>query len=220
MKRDIRLILLGMCALLLLSSCSLFGNKTDLHHFLLKKAIDLTCEMDGLAESEEYLALLGNSPLTSGIFEDMAAPDYDLPDSACVISIAEGALLKAMFGPDSVSGPLAEKLKSRINGTVFANMINASYGAGVLAATSGVTWAQSYLQPQGWEDDVLLFLEYPGRFSSMVSFSKSGDGVVTALATFVKNGDQDLLEILGDWFDTGDLEYETYAKEDLETILR
>lgn len=56
-------------------------------------------------------------------------------------------LLKAMFGPDSVSGPLAEKLKSRINGTVFANMINASYGTGVLAATSGVTWAQPYLQP-------------------------------------------------------------------------
>ena len=54
MKRNIRLILLGMCALLLLSSCSLFGNKIDLHHFLLKKAIDLTCEMDGLAESHVW----------------------------------------------------------------------------------------------------------------------------------------------------------------------
>ena len=45
--------------------------------------------------------------------------------------------------------------------------------------------------PKDFKDDFALFVQYEGEYSSIVSFSKFGDGVISANMAFVKNGDKD-----------------------------
>ena len=70
-------------------------------------------------------------------------------------------------------------------------MINASYGAENLAALTILTNSRGYIMPINFKNNFALFVQYEGDYSAIVSFSKFGDGVISANMSFVKNGDKD-----------------------------
>ena len=45
--------------------------------------------------------------------------------------------------------------------------------------------------PRDFKNDFALFVQYEGDYSAIVSFSKYGDGVISANMSFVKNGEKD-----------------------------
>jgi len=207
----------------MLVACSSRSEKPEnLSRFLIAKGVAITCEMDELAESKEYIALMSASEGIGQVMEKMASQDYSIPENAYLIKLSNDILLRVISnisGEINVSDNILEKLKYKINGSVLANIINASYGSETIAAASMTTWGKSYIQPNGWSDNMVLLLEYPGEFSSIVSFAKSGDGVISSSSVFVKNGDKDILTLAGEYLGMEDIGYEHYSKSQLKDFL-
>ena len=101
--------------------------------------------------------------------------------------------IKALAGEDAedINFEQLEKLNKRYNFSTLASLINASYGAENLAALTILTNSRGYIMPKDFKDDFALFVQYEGEYSAIVSFSKFGDGVISANMAFVKNGDKD-----------------------------
>ncbi len=212
-------IALALCGLITLAACGNYSKKSeDLNKFLIKEGVALTCNMDELAESEEYLALITPSENIGQIANKMASQEYSKPENAYLIKMPDDILTRVQGFPKDlkISDNLMKMLRSKVNGSVFANMVNASYGSEVVAATAITSYGKSYIQPEGWSDDMILLLEYPGEFSSIVSFVQSGDGVISGSSIFVKNGDKDLLASIAEYLGVEDLKYDHYTGSQLK----
>lgn len=223
MNKKLCLIALIVSSLFILVACGNDSEKpVDLNEFLITEGVDLTCDMDELAESKEYLALMTASESIGQVIDKMAFQDYSIPENVYLIKMPDDIMIRAMnafSGEINISNNIMEKLKYKINGSMFANMINASYGSEMIAATAMTTWGKSYIQPNGWSDNMILLLGYPGEFSSIVSFVRSGDGVVSGSSVFVKNGEKDILTSLGEYLGTTDIECDHYSSSRLQDLL-
>lgn len=223
MNKKLCLITLIISSLFMLTACSNYSEKPeDLKGFLITESVDLTCDMDELAESKEYLTLISAPGSIGQVIDQVASQDYSIPENVYLIKLSDDILLRAIntfSGATNISDDIMEKLKYKINGSVFGNMINAGYGSEMVAAAAMTTWGESYIQPNGWVDNMVLFLEYPGEFSSIVSFMQSGDGVISGSSVFVKNGDKDILTLLDEYSGMTDIEYDHYSSSQLQDLL-
>lgn len=84
-----------------------------------------------------------------------------------------------------------EHILKRFNFSTLASLINSSYGAENLAALTILTNSRGYIMPKDFKNNFALFVQYEGDYSAIVSFSKFGDGVISANMSFVKNGGKD-----------------------------
>ncbi len=224
MHKRVRLMALIVLILLLLSACGspAKGQPQDLSAFLVKEGIALTCEMGKLAQTKEYVALMSASGNLEEIIGKAAAGDYAAPQNAYVVKFTEEGLLraiKAVAGETEIPANVLDILKYKINASTFANLINAGYGSDMVAATSVLTWGKSYVQPEGWAENTILLLEYPGEFSSMVSFMQSGEGVISAYSVLVKNGEKDTRTMLTEYLGGADIPFEQYDAAKLKALL-
>lgn len=196
--------------LILISGCG--GNKSsvkDINQFFIQEGVFMTSEMKLLAQSGEYKQLFGAPAELQEITDQIAQGDYEMPQKVILMKLPSSLITNfaAMLGEDlKLSEEMEERMSYRINGTLFASFINSRYGPDILAATSTLSWGKSYIQPKGWTDNVLLWLQYDGDYSSLVSFNKSGDGVISGTSTFIKTETMDTMEPLKD-------EFEKYLKE-------
>lgn len=224
MHKRVRLTAWIVLALLLLAACAApaNGQPQDLNGFLMKEAVGLTGEMDKLAETKEYVALMGASGNLGEIIDKAAAGEYAAPENAYVVKLTEEGLkqaIGAVAGEADVPESVLDIFKYKINAAVFANIVNATYGSEMVAATSLLTWGKSYLQPEGWAGNTILLLEYPGEFSSMVSFTQSGEGVISATSVFLKNGEKDIAAMLTDALSGTGVAYEQYDAAKVQALL-
>lgn len=229
MKRILCLII--MMVFLCSTACSKIEAKSvDKEQFFLREAIRLTDEMDDLAESKEYLSLMSSSQSLSQIAEEIGAQNYETPMKIYLLELpkdipnqlaeAYGMDKKAL---DGMSDSVLEKVRYKINGTNFAQMINASSGSENLALTSMLTWGKSYQQPKGWSNNTIALLFYDGDYSSMVSYFQSGDKIISASSTFVKNNDllkelktaKEEANLFEQLFGIKGIKYKKYAEKDL-----
>lgn len=223
MHKKIFLTALIVLGLFTLVACGNSSEKiVELDEFLIREGIALTCDMDELAESEEYMTLMTPSDNVGQIAEEIALQDYNTPTDVYLVELPNDVVLQTMkaFSEEiDIPDNIIEKLKYKVNGSVFANMINARYGSEMIAATAMTTWGKSYIEPSGWSDNMILIFEYPGEFSSMVSFIKSGDDVISGISVFVKNGDEDILSLLGDYLGNADIDYVHYTSEQVKELI-
>jgi hypothetical protein len=223
MNRKLYFLVLIISSLLVLAACSNHSGKpVALNEFLFAQGVALTCGMDELAESKEYLTLLTSSESIGMILDKIASQDYSIPKNAYLIKLPDDIMLRAMSafsGDINISDNIMEKLKYKINASMLANMINASYGSEMIAATAMTTWGKSYIQPNGWSNNRMLLLEYDSEFSSIVSFVQSGDGVISGSSVFVKKGDKDILTSLGEYLGMADIEYDQYSSSQIQGLL-
>lgn len=175
--------------------------KQDTGAFIRQESIRLAEEMDSFAESEEYRKLYTASDFVDEALNELAAGDYSSPKTIYWGKSPETAIFQYLSqdGGKEISG-LSQELQDaamlRLNAAVAAGFINGGYGAETVAATTVVTTGKSYIMPEDWAENILVVLQYEGSYSVLVSFVKSGEGVITSNASFVKNEDRDLRDRL------------------------
>lgn len=215
-----RLAAMGLITAILLAGCGNGAAGTPGGgSFLLKESVALTVEMDRLAENSEYLRFMTASEQLLPTFEKAAAQEYGAPEHVYRIPLTDGLLRKIIQAEEPVSDETMESLRLKVNGTVLASAINASQGAETLAATSVLAWEKSYREPDGWDGNQLLVLDYGGDFSSMVSFTRSGEGVIRGAAMFLATAGKAPMDQLQETLNEPGLAVQGWSGEEVREIL-
>ena len=171
-------------------------NTTKVDKFYVDEAIKLITESGKLAADKDFISLYtANDEMTNKVLA-LGAVDFNKPTDIFYLYADKEQMIeniKALAGEDAedINFEQLEKLNKRYNFSTLASLINASYGAENLAALTILTNSRGYIMPKDFKDDFALFVQYEGDYSAIVSFSKFGDGVISANMAFVKNGDKD-----------------------------
>ncbi len=200
-----KLMLILAVTLLALSGCTVKENKnTDSpftveipeasESFYIDEAIKLTKQSAELAKSKEFVSMYTGDGEVAEQIASIAEVDYDAPKSVKYIYLHKDKILEFMRAnyPEDEADFAFEKIieLNRFSVNNFASMINARFGAKMIAATTVLNNSRGYIQPSDFEEDFAVFLEYDGEFSSVVSFSQYGENVISAHMTFVKNSEE------------------------------
>lgn len=171
-------------------------NTTKVDKFYVDEAIKLITESGKLAADKDFISLYTtNDEMTNKVLA-LGAVDFNKPTDIFYLYADKEQMIeniKALAGEDAedINFEQLEKLNKRYNFSTLASLINASYGAENLAALTILTNSRGYIMPKDFKDDFALFVQYEGEYSAIVSFSKFGDGVISANMAFVRNGDKD-----------------------------
>lgn len=217
-RRAARLTALLIFALWALSGCQ---GAQSADGWMIERAHTLTGQMAELARSEAYAKMMTSSPELGDVIAHFAAGEYFRPERVVLIDYpAERVIQLAVSQTDlqpseTVKGLLARKMA----GATLGNVLNGREGASVLAATSLLSYGESYVQPQGWPGNTVALLEYPGGYASMVSFSQSGEGVISATAVFVETGETDPMTALTELEGLPELDSRAFTGEALDKLI-
>ena len=199
-----RLLALATAAALMLSGCggaSKAAGKPEA--FMRRESLALTEQIGALAANGEYVKLMTVSGELLKETEAVGAQDFTQPTAVYRIAVTDDMLKKVVSGAGME--PLGEEtlaaLRSRLNAAFFANLVNGSQGAAVLAAMNVLSCGKSYQEPGNWPGDSLVILEYGNGYTGMVTFMQTGEGVISAEASLAKDGEGNatalLLQLLG-----------------------
>ena len=171
-------------------------NTTKVDKFYVDEAIKLITESGELAADRDFISLYTTNDEMTNKLLALGAVDLNKPTDVFYLYADKDQMvanIKALAGEDAenIDFEKMEKLNKRYNFSTLASLINASYGAENLAALTILTNSRGYIMPKDFKDDFALFVQYEGEYSAIVSFSKFGDGVISANMAFVKNGDKD-----------------------------
>jgi hypothetical protein len=171
-------------------------NTTKVDKFYVDEAIKLITESGELAADRDFISLYTTNDEMTNKLLALGAVDFNKPTDIFYLYADKEQMIeniKALAGEDAedINFEQLEKLNKRYNFSTLASLINASYGAENLAALTILTNSRGYIMPKDFKDDFALFVQYEGEYSAIVSFSKFGDGVISANMAFVKNGDKD-----------------------------
>ena len=171
----------------------------EVDDFYVDEAIKLITESGRFAGDKDFISLYTtNDEMTEKILA-LSTVDFNKPKEIYYLSadreqiIANLEALGKAEGVDfSEMGDVwVEHILKRFNFSTLASLINASYGAENLAALTILTNSRGYIMTKDFKNNFALFVQYEGDYSAIVSFSKFGDGVISANMSFVKNGDKD-----------------------------
>lgn len=226
MKKTLYTIAYTILFLLLFTSCD-SKSQSDNIPFLIKESVSLTESMGTITRNSEYISLYSSDSNILNTIEQMASGNYQAPQGAYIIDISNmSSLINTLTQLDesdiSISAETLDLFSNKINAGIFANLINSQYGTSVIASSSITTWQKSYVMPDSWDGNKLIVLIYDGSFSSMISFTESGEGVISAYSIFFKYTEQDnqLKEILNLIQDSSAPNYTQLTLEELMDILQ
>ena len=216
MKRCFSLLLAIVMALAA-TACGAKPRKVDPAAFCIQESVALTQEMDLVSDSEEVRKLT----------DEIGAQDYSRPVRVYLIALPPSVVnqIFSLASPgETLPDDLQEILYKRMNGAMAASFINGRLGGvSVLAAASLLTTEKAYIEPDGWPGGQLLFLQYEGGWSSVVSFAHAGEGVIGAKAEFALVSDEivsDLDSLIAMFLtDTFEFDYIVYEGDELAALL-
>lgn len=193
-RRTALLTALLLCALWALAGCQ---GAQSADEWMVERALALTGQMAELADSPAYVRMMSASEELSASISQMAAVDAARPEGAVLIDYPADKVLALAAAQSDLTlpeeGNVRLMLERKLSGAHLANLINGRQGATTLAAASLLACSESYVQPKGWPGGTVVVLEYPGDYASLVAFSQSGEGVISASALFVHTGGADLM---------------------------
>ena len=167
--------------------------------FYVDEAIKLITESGKLASDKDFISVYTtNDEMTEKVLA-LGTVDFNKPKDIYYLSADREQIivnLEALAKTEGVDfsemGDVwVEHILKRFNFSTLASLINSSYGAENLAALTILTNSRGYIMPKDFKNNFALFVQYEGDYSAIVSFSKFGDGVISANMSFVKNGDKD-----------------------------
>ena len=171
----------------------------DVNDFYVDEAIKLITESGKLAGDKDFISLYTtNDEMTEKVLA-LGTVDFNNPKDIYYLSADREQIivnLEALAKTEGVDfsemGDVwVEHILKKFNFSTLASLINSSYGAENLAALTILTNSRGYIMPKDFKNNFALFVQYEGDYSAIVSFSKFGDGVISANMSFVKNGDKD-----------------------------
>ena len=226
MKRCFSLLLAIVMALAA-TACGAKPRKVDPAAFCIQESVSLTQEMGAMAANQMYMDLVSDSEEVRKMTDEIGAQDYSKPVRVYLIALPPSIVnqIFSLASPgETLPDDLQEILYKRMNGTMTASFINGRLGGvSVLAAASLLTTEKAYIEPDGWPGGQLLFLQYEGGWSSVVSIAPAGEGVIGAKAEFVllsgeiASGLDRLIGMLS--ADTLDMDYTIYEGDELAALL-
>lgn len=213
-----------MAAALLFTSCGGSPEK-ELDQFLLREGASLTVQLEELAGSKAYIDLMTGEEMIKAELAVIKGSGFQAPKQVYLIAFPENhwiEILDQLTDRETAELPdnIREVVNSRINSTLFSSMVNAGYGTVTLASATLVSFGKSYPMPKGWQNNALLLFECEGDYSSLVSFTRTGDGVISGYVSPLKNGDAGTWSSLEELLDLdGSLQYSVYSGEDVAALL-
>lgn len=188
--------LLGAALIISLSACGQQPvGKTDAKTLIKEESQRLTQKMQELAANEEYQKVVGLPDNLEEEVRAIAAQDLNQPQEMYTLSIT-GSFFLDFISEEAgdISEVTLKELNRRLNASYYANLLNSLQGADAIVTASLLSCNEAYIEPEDWEENTLVILKYPGNYSSMVSFTEAGEGVIGGWAYFVKTGDKDIVE--------------------------
>lgn len=226
MKRYFSLLIAGVLAVIT-TACGAKAQKVDPAAFCVREGVALTQEMGATAANQTYMDLMSGSDELREITNEIGAQDYSKPVRVYLASYPQSMISQifSLVSPDeTLPDDLQGMLYKRMNGIMASSFINGRFGGvSVLAAASLITTEKAYIEPEEWPGGQLLFLQYDGGWSSIISFTPAGDGVIGAKAGFVLASDEmvseldSLLTTLK--ADTLEIDYTVYEGAELAALL-
>ena len=170
-----------------LTSCSKSNTEDNNGTSLYQKGLELTNQMDNLAESEDYITLISASTEMTEIMKEIGDADYSKPILVYEIDGIDTAYMELLTVQHEVTlNTEIEKIaRDRITSAV-APQINSQKGAMFLAASSCITVSDSFIFPGLEQQKTYLFI-YDNGYHSIVTFTPHDNNIVEANANFVKN---------------------------------
>lgn len=174
----------------------------DVDAYMKDVVLQMTSSLSELAASDNFISLMvpmedvKNQVKTWGMLEiDRDKPIVVVPTSADMMSsyidqIADSSELA------SLSDSEKSYLYSRI-GQNLPTLFNSKAGSSTLAAASAITYSRTYV-PAGQVPDQAWFVPTNTNAYYFVSFTNTGDGAVTAYATYVVS-DDDIIATMKDY---------------------
>ena len=172
------------CVSLWLAGCA--GPAASPEAFALQKGVQLTQQMDRLAENKDYVGLMSASAEIAQVAQSLGAQDYSRPTGALFRPLTQqdvADFLKAYGGislPEDLLALRMPQLLAKIPNTWVSNP-----GVANLAASSLWCVRPCATTPAGWSGHALLLLTYEGDTDALITFASNGEGVLEVMTTFV-----------------------------------
>lgn len=217
------LLLNVLLILLLLTSCSIgMSAEEKLNQNLIRNGVEITKKIKQLAEQHDYYASLEDYYDLRPVMKEMAESDYGIPENVYKLNLTDEIISDIMhiaYPVEKIPDIVFELSKHTVQSYLFAFEINYDEEYEVMKASNYVSLGESYPEPRGWENNVIFILQYPGKYSSVVSFVNSGDDIITSSAQFVRNSDRDMLDVLEAAYGISKSEFEHIANSELKALL-
>jgi|GEM_PF-6883535 len=155
---------------------------------LVSESIALTCLMDELAESEEYMskaASQGDTELRD-IIAGIAEASYELPNEAVLLRISDAVLdefLHTYVGKLELSAVAIETVRGRVLSTI-PYTLNARQSMSSAAGTSVLSVSKMFIAHKDFAVSTYVILLYDGHASATL-IREMGDEIAGANAMFV-----------------------------------
>lgn len=222
MKRKF-LLLNVLLIILLLTSCSIgLSTEEKLNQNLIKNGVELTKKIKKLAEQHDYYGSLGDYYDLKPVLIEMAELDYGVPEHIYKLNLTDEVISNIMhiaYSVEEIPDIVFELTKHTVQSYLFALDINIDEEYGLVQASNYVSFGESYLEPKGWENNVLFIFQYPGKYSSIVTFVSTGEDIITGTAQFVKSSDKDMLNILEKAYGIPKSEFQHITSSELKVLL-
>lgn len=198
-----KILVLIFSSIVLLTSCRFKEKLPDNfikqpevdENYYVDEAVKLTLEASSLAASDEVAGMYTGDEDVLSIINGIGEYDFTNPESIQIVKIDENGIKEYLTNlyPEEVETVDVEKLieLNKIRISAFAQTYNATYGVNYIAALSilgGI--GEGYIKPANFDGDFVVYLKYPGEFSSIVEFREIGENVISSTLQLVKNPDE------------------------------
>lgn len=154
-------------------------------------AIEVTDSLAEVVNCEDYLETMSTAPEVMEILDGWKSLEIDKTRPVCVIPLGRAEIeeyLKGISGEDINSSTMPENVKeylfSRV-GDSFGNILNGRMGGvSVLAASSMARYSKTFV-PQKTVENQVWMLPCNDEMAVCISFSNTGNGVLTVTASYV-----------------------------------
>ena len=197
-----RIFILMFSVLIFLTSCRIredlpenfIKQPTVDENYYVEEAVNLTLEASELAASDEVVGMYTGDEDVLSIIKGIGEYDFSNPESVQIVKIDKDKIkeyLLTLYPEETASFNIEKLLElNRIRISAFAQTYNATYGVNYIAALSllgGI--GEGYIKPANFDGGFVVYLKYPGEFSSIVEFTEIGENVISSTLQLVKNPD-------------------------------
>lgn len=187
MKKQLITVWALLASILALNGCGT-GSQADPGEKLYTEGLSLIAQMDAMAESGAFRALMSGSRELDQLIRQIGEGDYTAPKEVYKLAVPEGSAVMPLMQLDGDLSSLSEELQPVVEKKVvraLGSLLNGSAGVEMIAASASVA-ADSAFLCKGAPENAVYFYLYDGAYSALVCFTPMEEGTVAAYSSFAQ----------------------------------
>lgn len=169
-----------------LTACAVSKNENK-KTSLLDKGLSLIEKVETLSESKEYISLYSASEEITNIINDIGSKDYKEPKAVFTLNNLAEIYFDSIVGDVALSDEIKDMVKDRFP-SVLPTQLNSKKGAMTVAATSIITYSDSFIDSTLLTTTTYLYV-FDNEYSFMVTFVPYDENIVNATVNVIVNED-------------------------------